>query len=62
LIIKEIESFFRHLGLATRLHELSVNQSMIDEIEIRLNHREVAFGEMANVTGSVAKEILLACW
>lgn len=60
-IIKTIEAtekFFQSLGLKTRLSELGIGISTIEEIEKRFNERKVAFGEAGNVNGSVAKAIL----
>ena len=59
--IERTEEFFRSLGLATRLGEAEIPDETIYEIESRFRQRIVAFGEMQNVTGSVAKEILLNC-
>lgn len=58
--IAQTETFFRSLGLTTRLHEENIDNETIAEIEHRFNQRKVAFGENADVTGAVAKEILLA--
>lgn len=58
--IAQTEAFFRSLGLTTRLHEENVGEETIAEVERRFNLRKVAFGENGNVTGTVAKEILLA--
>lgn len=57
--IEKTEAFFRSLGLATRLSEVNIGDDTIHEIERRFNERGVAFGEGQNVTGKVAKEILL---
>ena len=59
--IGKTEEFFRSLGLKTRLHELDVTESTIDEIERRFTNRNVHFGENGTVTGAIAKKILLAC-
>ena len=59
--IERTEEFFRSLGLATRLGEAEIPDETIYEIESRFKQRVVKFGEMQNVTGSVAKEILLNC-
>lgn len=56
--ISATESFFRSLGLNTRLHEENIGQDTILEIERRFNERGVKFGENGNVTGSVARQIL----
>lgn len=59
--IEKTEEFFRNLGLATRLSEVNIGDDIIDEIERRFNARNVHFGEDGDVTGSVAKQILLNC-
>lgn len=59
--IEKTEEFFRNLGLATRLGEVNIGDDIIDEIERRFNERDVHFGEDGDVTGSVAKQILLNC-
>ena len=59
--IEHTEEFFRSLGLATRLGEAEIGDETIYEIENRFNQRGVKFGELQNVTGSIAKEILLNC-
>lgn len=56
--IDATEKFFRSLGLQTRLHEVGIGDDTILEIERRFNERGVAFGEGANVTGTVARKIL----
>lgn len=61
LAIEKTEDFFRNLGLATRLGEVGVGNETIDEIERRFNERNAAYGEDGDVTGSVAKQILLNC-
>lgn len=58
--IDATEKFFRSLGLQTRLHEVGIGEDAILEIERRFNERGVAFGEGANVTGTVARKILEA--
>ncbi|MDR0363524.1 MAG: iron-containing alcohol dehydrogenase [Bacteroidales bacterium] len=57
--INKTEEFFRSLGLTTRLSEEGIGDETINEIERRFNERGVAFGENGDVTGKVAKEILL---
>ncbi len=59
--IDRTEEFFRSLGLATRLEEANIPDETIYEIERRFNHRNVKFGEMQNITGTVAREILINC-
>lgn len=56
--IEATEEFFRSLGLQTKLHEVGIGDETILEIERRFNERGVAFGEGANVTGTVARRIL----
>ena len=53
------EDFFRSLGLATRLSEVGIGTETIEKIAERFNESGVAYGENANVTGDVAREILL---
>lgn len=57
--IVKTDEFFRSLGLTTRLSEENIGMNTIEEIERRFNEREVAFGENENVTGEIAKAILL---
>ena len=54
------ESFFRSLGLHTRLSQEGVGMKTIEEIAKRFKQRKVAYGENNNVTGDVAKEILIS--
>lgn len=55
------EEFFRSLGLRTRLEEAGIGDDTIEEIARRFNERNVAFGEDADVTGEVTRQILQAC-
>ncbi|MCD8186899.1 MAG: iron-containing alcohol dehydrogenase, partial [Rikenellaceae bacterium] len=57
--IEKTETFFRSLGMTTRLSEEGIGEESIDQIERRFNQRGVAFGEGKNVNGEVAKRILL---
>jgi len=57
--INRIEGFFKLLGLATRLSEKGIGMETIDLIQKRFNDRGVHLGEAHNVTGDVAREILL---
>lgn len=57
--IEKTDWFFRSLGLTTRLSDENIGEDTINEIERRFNERLVAFGENRNVTGEVAKKILL---
>ena len=56
--IDKTESFFRSLGLTTRLHEENIGMDTIDEIERRFNERNAHYGENGEVTGGVARAIL----
>lgn len=58
--IAAIEAFFKSLGLATRLSEKGIGMETVDEITRRFNARGVHLGENHNVTGDVARQILLA--
>lgn len=57
--INRIEGFFKSLGLATSLSEKGIGMETIDLIQKRFNDRGVHLGEAQNVTGDVAREILL---
>jgi len=57
--IVRTEHFFRSLGLATRLSEVGIGTETIEKIAEKLNRAEVAWGENENVTGDVAREILI---
>lgn len=59
--IEKTESFFRSLGLPTRLGDARIGEETIQEIERRFNERKVAFGEDRDVTGTVARKILENC-
>lgn len=58
--LAQTEAFFRSLGLATRLSEVGVGEDTINTVAERFNKAGVAYGEKQNVTGDVAREILLA--
>ena len=58
-VIAGIEEFFKSLGLATRLSDKGLGVEPADEVARRLNARGVHLGEAKNVTGDVAREILL---
>ena len=58
-VIEKIEEFFKSLGLATRLSEKNIGVDVIEEIARRFNERGVHLGEAKNVTGDVAREILM---
>lgn len=59
--IEKTEAFYRSLGLTTRLSEENIGMETINLIADRFNDRGAAYGENHNVTGDVAKEILLSC-
>lgn len=59
--IEKTVSFFKSLGLSTRLSEENIPDSTIDEIERRFNERKAAFGEAGNVDGQMARKILENC-
>ena len=58
-VIERIEAFFKSLGLATRLSEKNIGVDVVEEIARRFNERGVRLGEAQNVTGDVAREILM---
>lgn len=58
-VIEKIEAFFKSLGLATRLSEKKIGVDVVEEITRRFNERNVHLGEAQNVTGDVAREILM---
>lgn len=58
-VIEKIEAFFKSLGLATRLSEKKIGVDVVEEITRRFNERNVHLGEAHNVTGDVAREILM---
>lgn len=58
-VIARIEAFFKSLGLATRLSEKGIGVDVVEEVARRFNERGVHFGEAKNVTGDVAREILM---
>ena len=58
-VIARIEAFFKSLGLATRLSEKGIGVDVVEEIARSFNERGVHFGEAKNVTGDVAREILM---
>lgn len=59
--IEKTEAFYRSLGLTTRLSEENIGKDTIEAIVQRFNERDAAYGENRNVTGDVAREILMAC-
>lgn len=60
MAIEETESFFRSLGLATRLLEAGIGDETISTIRERFDKAGVAYGEKGNVTSKVAEQILIA--
>ncbi|MDR2037003.1 MAG: iron-containing alcohol dehydrogenase [Bacteroidales bacterium] len=58
--IAQTEAFFRSLGLATRLSEVGIGDDTIEIIRTRFNKAGVTYGEKRNVTGDVARQILLS--
>ena len=56
--IEATETFYRSLGLTTRLSEEGIGDETIELIVKRFNERGAAYGEKGNVTGDVAREIL----
>lgn len=59
--ISATESFFRMAGLTTRLSEAGVADETIDIIAARFSKAGAAYGEKKNVTGDVARQILMNC-
>lgn len=58
LIIDLTETFFRSIGIKTRLSEYNVEKSVIDEIVKRFEKRNLLLGERENMTPSIIKKIL----
>lgn len=56
--IAQTESFFRSLGLATRLSEADIPDETISTIRERFAAAGTALGEKGNITGEVAAQIL----
>ncbi|MDR2152368.1 MAG: iron-containing alcohol dehydrogenase [Helicobacteraceae bacterium] len=59
--IAATESFFRSLGLKTRLFEYGVGEGIIDKIVNRFEERKTILGENGDIDAAVVKKILLAC-
>ncbi|MFI3305724.1 MAG: iron-containing alcohol dehydrogenase [Rikenellaceae bacterium] len=55
--IAATESFFRSLGLKTRLGENGIGEEVAAEVVARMKSRQSAFGEDANVTYDVAERV-----
>lgn len=58
-VIRYLESFFKSLGLATRLSEKGIGVETVEAIATRFSERGVHFGEAQNVDGELARKILL---
>jgi NADP-dependent alcohol dehydrogenase len=61
LAIEKTEQFFRSIGLATHLSEVGIGDETINLIAERFNKLNAHYGENQNVTGEIAKKILLSC-
>jgi len=58
LIIELTETFFRSLGIKTRLSEYNIDKSVIDKIVKRFEQRNQLLGERENITPPIIKRIL----
>ena len=58
--IEATEQFFRSIGLATKLQELSIGKETIATIKNRFLTRGTRLGEAGNIDGNVTEEILNA--
>ena len=56
--IEATEQFFRSLGLATRLSELSIGEDVVEEIVRRFSERGTLLGENNNIDYRLVEEIL----
>ncbi len=56
--IAATEEFFRSLGLATRLSELSIGEDVVEEIVRRFEERGTLLGEYSNIDYRLVREIL----
>ena len=56
--IAATEEFFRSLGLATRLSELSIGEEVVKEIVERFKVRGTKLGEQSNIDHLLIDEIL----
>ena len=56
--IEATECFFRSLGLATRLSELSIGEDVVEEIVRRFKERGTLLGEDQNIDYRLVEEIL----
>lgn len=52
------ESFFREMGLPTRMSEVNVGEDTIEEIVRRFTERNIVLGECGNITPEVVRQIL----
>ncbi|MDE6451302.1 MAG: iron-containing alcohol dehydrogenase [Odoribacter sp.] len=59
--IVRTETFFKSLGLPTRLGDARIGEETIGEIERRFTERHAVYGEDRDVTGAVARQILENC-
>ena len=59
--IEATETFFRSLGLKTRLHENEVDEQVVLAIVQRFKERESRFGEKQNITYVEVEKILTLC-
>lgn len=59
--IDATESFFRSLGLKTRLAECGIGQDVADLVVERMRERGSIFGEGVNIDYRVAKDIFALC-
>ncbi|MBO5661041.1 MAG: iron-containing alcohol dehydrogenase, partial [Tidjanibacter sp.] len=56
--IAATEEFFRSLGLATRLSELSIGEDVVEEIVRRFKERGTMLGENSNIDYRLVEQIL----
>jgi NADP-dependent alcohol dehydrogenase len=59
--IAACETFFRSIGLATKLHELHIGNETITIIKERFLQRGARLGECGNIDGKITEEILKEC-
>lgn len=59
--IDKTESFYRSLGIFTKLHEYQLNDSAFDEIISRFTARGWKLGENQSITPDTIREILNGC-
>ena len=58
--IEKTESFFRHLGIKTRLSDYGIGEDVCNEIVRRWTERKWALGEKGTVTPDVVRHVLIA--